>query len=147
MGARRWSARGVREQDVGYGGRRAPPTATVLAAGHLPRKAPRTSSAGAKPDGHQSAASRREGEGGRSDHRPNSKNMKKDVGGNMVAQVGTHLRQQPDETIGKIIAEADGQGRQGRAWITVEESAPRWTPRSRLSKVCSSTEATCRLTS
>src|SRR5258705_4862742 len=48
------------------------------------------------------------------------KKMKKDVGGNMVAQVGT-ISANNDETIGKIIAEAmDKVGKDGV--ITVEES-------------------------
>src|SRR5438128_12571765 len=47
------------------------------------------------------------------------KKMKKDVGGNMVAQVGT-ISANNDETIGKIIAEAmDKVGKDGV--ITVEE--------------------------
>jgi len=46
--------------------------------------------------------------------------MKKDVGGNMVAQVGT-ISANNDETIGKIIAEAmDKVGKDGV--ITVEEA-------------------------
>src|SRR5438477_8637905 len=48
------------------------------------------------------------------------KKMKKDVGGNMVAQVGT-ISANNDETIGKIIAEAmDKVGKDGV--ITVEEA-------------------------